>query len=165
MAGKLKIGVMGAGAVGCYIGGLLAAAGDDVVFIGRPRLQSELAQHGLTLTDLDGVSRTVAPDRVVFSTDPSGLADCDVILVCVKSAQTAEAGDSVARVVAAGAVARDRLAACPLLRDGREPLDGGGGLAAGGNGQDRPLSFERRPNDRLRSAERELDSHLPVRSQ
>ena len=32
----MKIAVMGAGAVGCYFGGMLARAGHDVVLIGRP---------------------------------------------------------------------------------------------------------------------------------
>jgi ketopantoate reductase len=32
----MKIAVMGAGAVGCYYGGMLARAGHDVVLIGRP---------------------------------------------------------------------------------------------------------------------------------
>jgi 2-dehydropantoate 2-reductase len=32
----MKIAVMGAGAVGCYYGGMLARAGHEVVMIGRP---------------------------------------------------------------------------------------------------------------------------------
>jgi 2-dehydropantoate 2-reductase len=32
----MKIAVMGAGAVGCYYGGMLARAGREVVLIGRP---------------------------------------------------------------------------------------------------------------------------------
>ena len=32
----MRIGVMGAGAVGCYYGGLLARAGHDVTLVGRP---------------------------------------------------------------------------------------------------------------------------------
>lgn len=41
---------MGAGSVGCYVGGSLAAAGTDVVFVGRQRLKSEIDAAGLTLT-------------------------------------------------------------------------------------------------------------------
>ena len=33
----MKVAVMGAGAVGCYFGGMLARAGHDVVLIGRPQ--------------------------------------------------------------------------------------------------------------------------------
>ena len=36
MTQKLKFAVMGAGAVGCYYGGMLARAGPLVVLIARP---------------------------------------------------------------------------------------------------------------------------------
>ena len=45
--------VMGAGAIGCYLGGCLQAAGVPVVFVGRARVLGALREHGLTLTDLD----------------------------------------------------------------------------------------------------------------
>src|SRR5690242_5251427 len=85
--GALRIGVMGAGAIGCYVGGSLAADGADVVFIGRERTKRELLISGLVLVDLDrGSGRVVAKDRIAFATEPSALADCDVVLCCVKSA-------------------------------------------------------------------------------
>ena len=37
------VAVMGAGSVGCYVGGLLQAAGAEVHFIGRPRVLAALA--------------------------------------------------------------------------------------------------------------------------
>ena len=43
--------VMGAGSVGCYLGGCLAASGVDVSFIGRPRVLNPLREHGLTVSD------------------------------------------------------------------------------------------------------------------
>ena len=49
----MKIGIMGAGAIGCYVGGALAAGGSSVVLVGRERLSTELRQHGLTLVDMD----------------------------------------------------------------------------------------------------------------
>jgi len=36
----MKIAVMGAGAVGCFYGGMLARAGHEVVLIGRARAMS-----------------------------------------------------------------------------------------------------------------------------
>ena len=59
--------VMGAGAVGCYIGGCLAAAGVPVTFVGRPRVLQALAGHGLTLTDLDGARRVVPAAQLSLS--------------------------------------------------------------------------------------------------
>ncbi len=100
----LKIGVIGAGAIGCYVGGALAAAGVDVVFVGRDRLKSEVDASGLTLTDLDGKTVRVAKDRIAFETKASALADRDIVLCCVKSAHSAEIGAELARTVARGTV-------------------------------------------------------------
>ena len=52
--------VFGAGAIGCWLGGALRAAGVSVTFVGRPRVLGALRTHGLTLTDLDGGRRQVA---------------------------------------------------------------------------------------------------------
>src|SRR5262245_30505400 len=87
----MRIGILGSGSIGCYTGGLLAATGIDVVFVGRERVKSELETHGLTLRDLDGGMRTVPPTAVAFATDTAALADCDLIFVAVKSPQTESA--------------------------------------------------------------------------
>lgn len=42
--------IYGAGAIGCYLGGRLLAAGCDVTFVGRARMADELRAHGLTLS-------------------------------------------------------------------------------------------------------------------
>jgi 2-dehydropantoate 2-reductase len=105
MSTALRIGVMGAGAIGCYVGGCLAADGADVVFVGRARTKKELEESGLVLSDLDGTSGRVVPkERVVFATEASALADCDVVLCCVKSAQTAEAGVELAKALNSRAI-------------------------------------------------------------
>lgn len=86
----MRIGVMGAGSIGCYVGGrILAADAAEVVFIGRQRLQDEVAAHGMTPVRLDQAF-PIAPERVRVETTVSALADCDVVLVAVKSAQTEE---------------------------------------------------------------------------
>jgi 2-dehydropantoate 2-reductase len=92
---------MGAGAIGCYVGGRLAMAGSDVVFVGRARIQEELQRDGLTLTDVapkEMPTRTLAPAKLNVVTNESALRDCGVILVCVKSEQTRDAGLAIARV-------------------------------------------------------------------
>jgi 2-dehydropantoate 2-reductase len=96
---SLRIGVFGAGAIGCYVGGRLAAAGADVVFVGRDKLGAEIAKHGLTTTDLDGSAVGVPKGSVAFETNPAALGDRDVVLVCVKSAQTAETAVRLAAVL------------------------------------------------------------------
>jgi 2-dehydropantoate 2-reductase len=105
VASALRIGIMGAGAVGCYLGGCLASAGENVVFVGRERAKKELETSGLVLSDLDGgTGRLVAKERIVFATSPSALADCAVVLCCVKSAQTAEVAEQLAAVLKPNAI-------------------------------------------------------------
>lgn len=91
---------MGAGAIGCFVGGSLAAEGTDVVFVGRERLKQEIATSGLVLSDLDGsTGRVVSANRISFSTDLAALKKVDIVLCCVKSAQTQEAGAQLAGVL------------------------------------------------------------------
>jgi len=96
---------MGAGAIGCYVGGCLAAEGSDVVFVGRERAKKELLGSGLVLSDLDGERGRVVPkNRIAFATDPSALSDCDIVLCCVKSAQSAETASILAPLLKKSAV-------------------------------------------------------------
>lgn len=99
-----SIAVMGAGSIGCYVGGRLAAAGADVVFIGRERLGSELAAHGLTLSDYRGYRRRLAPSEIVYATTAQPAADAALVLVTVKSAATAAAARELAGVLQPDAV-------------------------------------------------------------
>ena len=98
----MRIAIFGAGAVGCYLGGCLAASGAQIVFIGRPRLRDEVAAHGLHLTDYTGAKRTLA--SVEFATEPEAIEGCDVVLVCVKSSDTTAAAQAIRPHVAASAV-------------------------------------------------------------
>ena len=47
MINRLKVAVMGAGAVGCYFGGMLARAGHDVVLIARQQHVTAIDRNGL----------------------------------------------------------------------------------------------------------------------
>ena len=100
----MTVAVYGAGGIGCYIGGRLAAGGADVVFIGRQRLAGELAQHGLRLTDYLGADLAVPADRIRYETTPDAAAKADLVLVTVKSAGTATAADELASVLEPGAI-------------------------------------------------------------
>lgn len=99
-----RIAVMGAGSIGCYVGGRLAAAGVDVVFIGRERLGRELAVHGLALSDYRGYGRRLAPSEIVYATTAQSAADAALVLVTVKSAATAAAAQELAGVLRPDAV-------------------------------------------------------------
>lgn len=89
--------VVGAGNIGCYVGGRLAAAGAEVTFVGRQRLADELREHGLRLTDYRGVD--VRAPLFSFATEVSAAADADLVLVTVKSAATQDVADSLAAVL------------------------------------------------------------------
>ena len=105
MKTSLRVGVMGAGAIGCYVGGRLAARGCDVVLVGRDRLKADIDASGLTVEGLDGANTLTAPrERYTFTTDPATLAACDIVLVCVKSGQTQEAAVALAPVLPASVI-------------------------------------------------------------
>lgn len=93
----MRVGIMGAGAIGCWVGGVLQHAGAEVTLVGRAWLREELGAHGLHLEDLDAPARHVAEVRVVET--PAPLADCDHVLVCVKSAQTEEVARALAPIL------------------------------------------------------------------
>ncbi|MGX1785802.1 2-dehydropantoate 2-reductase [Bosea sp. NPDC055332] len=99
-----RICIYGAGAIGCYLGGRLAAGGAEVGFIGRPGIGEELRTHGLTLTHYDGRDWRVAPEAIAFSTEPDAAAAADLVLVTVKSGATAQAAAELAGVVPPKAV-------------------------------------------------------------
>ena len=88
----MQVAVIGAGAVGCYYGGLLLKAGHDVTFIGRQPHVDAINAHGLLL-DMQGF-RDHLP--ATAATDTTALAAPDLVLVCVKSADTEQAGRSLA---------------------------------------------------------------------
>lgn len=92
----MTIAVFGAGSIGCYLGGRLAASGADVLLIGRARIGGELAEHGLHVTDYRGADLRVPPGRVCFSTDPAAACDARLVLVTVKSAATDDAARELA---------------------------------------------------------------------
>jgi 2-dehydropantoate 2-reductase len=89
-----RIAIFGAGAIGCYVGGRLAAGGAKVTLIGRARVLDELSS-GLTVSDLDGDRYTV---KVPTTSDHAAARDAEIVLVTVKSAQSAGAGSALARV-------------------------------------------------------------------
>lgn len=87
--------VMGAGSVGCYLGGRLAAAGAEVVFVGRSRVLGALATHGLTVSDLDGGREHLPASTLHLAAEVPPGARPALVLLCVKSGATAEAAQAL----------------------------------------------------------------------
>lgn len=96
--------VLGAGAIGCYVGARLAAAGQRVTLVGRPRVLEPLAQGGLQVSDLDGFSAHLGPDQLHLAPDLAGvdLLAPAVILLCVKGGATESAAHELAAACSAG---------------------------------------------------------------
>jgi 2-dehydropantoate 2-reductase len=79
--------VMGTGAVGAYFGAKLALAGAPVIFVARGEHLAALRARGLRIEGKDATH--VHPLDV--TADPAEAGQCDLVLVCVKSYDTAAA--------------------------------------------------------------------------
>jgi 2-dehydropantoate 2-reductase len=88
----MKIVVMGAGAVGCFYGGLLARAGHEVTLIGRHALVEGVAAQGLFMETPSFQAHV--PVRATVSAEAVHVAE--LVLVCVKSSDTATAAAEMA---------------------------------------------------------------------
>ena len=88
----MKIAVMGAGAVGCYYGGMLARAGHDVTLIARAQHVEAVRKNGLRL-ESKAFDATI-PVRA--SEEASGVREAKLVLFSVKSPDTERAGAALA---------------------------------------------------------------------
>jgi 2-dehydropantoate 2-reductase len=91
------IGVAGAGSIGCFVGGMLASAGRRIALLAGPRVIGEIQASGLRLTSFEGFDQTIAANRLTLSDDASIFSETGVVLVTVKSADTREMADIIAR--------------------------------------------------------------------
>ncbi len=80
----MKITVIGAGAVGGYIGALLKQDGNDVTFIARGKHLEKMREKGLTLKHQDGVFTVY--ER--FTDEFTSIIESDLLIFTVKSTET-----------------------------------------------------------------------------
>jgi 2-dehydropantoate 2-reductase len=93
---KLRFLCFGAGAIGTYIGGSLALAGQTVVFLERPELAPGLRERGLSL-HRGGQDSHIAHPTVATSVDEAlTLGPFDAAILAVKAFDTAELVRSLA---------------------------------------------------------------------
>lgn len=92
----MKIVIAGAGSIGCFTGGLLAAGGKEVTLLGRARILDQIRSDGLRVTDFSGLDQTIAAELLGLSEDPACLFQADLVIVTVKSGATAEMGQLIA---------------------------------------------------------------------
>ncbi|MGC3986835.1 MAG: ketopantoate reductase family protein [Pseudorhodoferax sp.] len=85
---SLRVAVIGAGAVGCYYGGMLARAGHAVTLVGRPQHVEAVRAHGLRMQTRQFDEQV----QVQASTTPDAAAGADLVLFSVKSPDTEATG-------------------------------------------------------------------------
>src|ERR1700751_3259220 len=95
-----KIAVVGAGAIGCYFGGLLARAGANVTLIGRQRHVDPINRDGLLFQSGDR-QECIA---ITATENIAGVRDARLILFCVKSTDTDDAVQGMTPYLADDAV-------------------------------------------------------------
>jgi 2-dehydropantoate 2-reductase len=83
-----KIGIIGAGAIGCFIGGQLVHAGADVYFLGRERLWQKILNEGLTITLLDGSTFNLPKEKIQWVVNEKNLPTLDLVIITTKSHDT-----------------------------------------------------------------------------
>jgi len=89
---NMKIAIVGAGAVGCYFGALLVRAGHDVTFLGRKPHVDAINARGLLLE----MRSQEIHLRARAITDVAALETPQLVLFCVKSADTELTGTALA---------------------------------------------------------------------
>jgi len=92
----VRLGVMGAGAVGLFFAAKLARAGHPVTVVARPAHVDAITREGLRVqSSVDGASTV----PLTAATAAEALGACDVVLVCVKTVDTDAVGEMLARVL------------------------------------------------------------------
>ncbi|EHR70206.1 2-dehydropantoate 2-reductase [Burkholderiales bacterium JOSHI_001] len=94
--------VLGAGAIGGWLGGRLRCAGVQVQFVGRPRVLEAWRHQGLTLSDLAGWQHHLAPAELDLHDGLTTITPPALVLLCVKSAATAGAATELAAALPPG---------------------------------------------------------------
>ena len=97
----MKILIMAAGSVGGYFGGLLARAGNDVLFIARGDNLAAIKRDGLRVESVTSGDFTIPPADVRAAERPADGWTADLALFCVKSYQNDVAARTIAPAVGA----------------------------------------------------------------
>jgi len=95
-----NIAIVGAGAVGCFFGGLLAKSGFDVSFIAREHQITPLNQQGLTITWSD--KEETIPVKATSQLEV--LSDMPYVFVAVKTQSTLKTSEEIAPFLKSNAV-------------------------------------------------------------
>ena len=93
----MRIAMMGAGGIGGYFGGRMAAAGVDVTFVARGRHLDAIRAHGLKIDSRDMGDALVSPAQA--TADPADVGIVDYVILGVKLWDTEAAGRAILPMV------------------------------------------------------------------
>lgn len=117
LEGRMRIAVMGAGALGGYFGGRLAAAGHEVVLIARGAHLAAIRERGLKIQSPRGDLHLT---KIAATDDPSTVRPVDVVMFMVKNYDVESGARAIAPMLGSttmvitcqnGVTAYDRLGA------------------------------------------------------
>ncbi len=91
----MKIGVMGTGGVGGYVGGFLAQAGVDIHFVARGKHLQAIQEDGLQVVSNEESFRVM----IHATSEPDEIGPVDLLLFCVKSYDTENAARLMAPMI------------------------------------------------------------------
>lgn len=116
----LRITVIGAGVIGCYLGGRLAAHA-NVTLVGRPHVLDPIRAVGLTVESGSGDRIHVSPAALTLAESSESVRRADVVIVCTKAGATAAATASFVPFLRPGTLVvgmQNGLHSTDVIRDG-----------------------------------------------
>ena len=81
----MRVAIIGAGAIGGFVGAQLAYAGEDVTFFARGTTLEALKTNGIRVAMCDGTEKAVA--RINATSDYSAAGPHDVVVLAMKTHQ------------------------------------------------------------------------------
>jgi len=93
----MKIAIIGAGAIGGYVGVKLALAGEDVTFIVRGANLQAIRNHGMKLIDHDGHEQVAR--GVKASNDYGAVGAQDIVILAMKAHQLEAVVDELPKLI------------------------------------------------------------------
>jgi 2-dehydropantoate 2-reductase len=117
-----RVAVVGAGAVGCYFGGMLARAGAPVTLIGRAQRVQAINRDGLFIDSIHFKERI----SISASTELAAVRDAELVLFSVKTVDT----ESTATLLAAYLAPETNVVSLQNGVDNAERMDFAAGIQA-----------------------------------
>ena len=160
----LRITVIGAGVVGCYLGGRLARYA-DVTLVGRPHVLDPIRAVGLTVESGAGEGDRchIPADALTLAWTPESVGRADVVLVCTKAHQTAAATAEFVPFLQPDTLVvglQNGLHSADLIRDGVDVAPVIAGVIPFNVARTGPATYRRTSTGEIRLAEHPLAGPL-----